>query len=140
MDLLNQSFQNFLEERQFRMKTTPSEAQIKYQGRLALRDNVVIDFAIQVPKSDGREVVQLVFDNILVCPDEERRSFCLDMLNHINLTSGVYFYFVLREDGTIFARYMLPVDPDRTEVLLDLIQMGSKLIQQARDLLVETIL
>lgn len=139
MDYLNQSFQTLLSERQFRMKTTETDHQFKYQGRVALKNDALVDFAILMPKSEEREVVQLVFDKVLRCPDEERRSLCLDMLNHINLTSGVYFYFVMREDGTVFARYMLPVDPDRTGVLLDLLQVGSKVLEQARDLLLEVL-
>lgn len=139
MDLLNKSFQEVLEDRAFRLKITEDDQQVNYQGRLAISDEVVIDFAIRLPRSDGREIAQIVFDHLLTCPDDEERGLCLDIINHINLTSGLCFYLVCREDGTIFARHMLPIDPDRTEVLLETIQLGSRLVKQARELLVATL-
>ncbi|MFA9492412.1 hypothetical protein [Streptococcus sp. E17BB] len=140
MDKLNQSFQEVLHQRGFQMKVTSAEQQLTYKSRLALDDGVLVDFAVQVPVSDTREVIQLVFDNLLTCPDQAQRSVFLDMLNHINVTFGIYFYFALREDGTVFARYMLPVDPDRTEVIIELAQTGSHLIKQVRELLIETLI
>lgn len=133
MDRLNQAFQEVLEERQFRMKVVESEQQFSYHGRLALSQDYTVHFALLVPKSDEREVVQIVFDKILTVNAEEFRDEVLDILNYLNLTIGLYYYFALRENGDVFARYMLPVDPSRTEYLLELIQIGGRLMHQARE-------
>lgn len=137
MDKLNQGFQAVLKERGFLLKIDEQEFKVKYQGRLSLTPERLVDFALLIPKSDGREVVQVVFDKLLVCPDESGRKLTLELLNQLNLTTGLYYYFSLREDGTVFARYMLPVDPDRTEILVEVLQVGSRLVRQALDILGE---
>lgn len=139
MDRLNQSFQDMLARHGFQMKVTPADTEVTYQSRLALAEDDLIDFAILVPRADSREVVQMVFDNIQVCQDHDQRQRCLAILNNINLTSGLYYYLSMREDGTVFARYMLPLDPDRPDVVMDLIQVGSHLMKQVRSVLLANI-
>lgn len=132
MDKLNASFQELIEERGFRLKVENQSKQICYKGCLALEESLLIDFAIRIPCSDGREVVQIVFDNIAQCPSQQVRSRWLEYLNTLNHDYGIHYYFSMKENGSIFARYLLPVDPDRTEVVLELIQIGGHLVRQLR--------
>lgn len=138
MDRLNDTFQEILEERGFSMKIVPSDKQVSYHGRLALTDEAIVNFALLVPRSDDKEIVQIVFDKLIACSDD-KRDLCLDTLNHLNVSTGLYYYFALRENGDVFARYMIPVEPDRTEVLLELIQTGGRLMRQAHAVLSEVL-
>lgn len=132
MDRLNDQFQSILRERQFELKCTNQEKGNYYQGRLALEDGVLVDFELLLPHSDYREVVQIVFNRLAVCRDDQDKSAWLQHLNELNTHNGLHYYFCLREDGVVFARYMLPVDPDRTDILLELLQIGSHLVRQVR--------
>lgn len=132
MDLLNERFKTVLETRGFELKRTEHASSFHYQGRLALDENMLVDFELLVPKSDQREVVQIVFNRLATCRDHKDKLLWLKHLNEINTHNGLHYYFCLGDDGRVFARYMLPVDPDRTDILLELLQIGSHLMHQVR--------
>lgn len=132
MDALNAHFQDLLAQRQFPLKTTVTPEGIQYQGRLGLDESKTVDFKIHIPRSETREVVQIVFEHLATCIDVSQRQNWLAYLNDVNTQHGVSYYFCLREDNEVFARYILPVDPDRTEVILELLQIGGHLVRTLR--------
>ncbi|HFI0563920.1 TPA: hypothetical protein ACGO35_001642 [Streptococcus suis] len=130
MERLNQRFQAFLKEEGFPLKTIEEETAFKYLGRLVLFEDQVTDFCILLPKSMGTEVVQIVFENIGEIDQRHSREEWLSFINRMNCELGIHYYFCLRGDGTIFARYVFPVHPSTVSIIHDLIRVGSGVIRQ----------
>lgn len=104
MDKLNAQFQNLLVSRSFILKTEKGSRWLFYKGRLTLDEELLVDFTIQVPCSDHREVVQIVFEDLAFCQAHSQKSAWLKHLNTLNREHGVYYYFCLRDNGSIFCQ------------------------------------
>ncbi|HEL1662461.1 TPA: hypothetical protein TXV04_001058 [Streptococcus suis] len=130
MERLNKRFQVFMKETGFPLKIIEEEVAFKYRGRLSLSPNEMTDFSILLPKSLGTEVVQIVFEKIGVIDQQHSREEWLCFINRMNCELGIHYYFCLREDGIIFARYVFPVQPSNVSIIYDLIRVGSGIIRQ----------
>ncbi|MGQ7550934.1 hypothetical protein ACTGU3_09540, partial [Streptococcus suis] len=106
MDRLNECFQTFMREDGFLMKIIEEEEAYKYLGRLSIAPDRLIDFSLLIPKSPDTEVVQIVFDKIGIQDQNHSREEWLEFINQMNLEHGIHYYFCLKEDGSIFARYV----------------------------------
>lgn len=128
MEWLNEAFQRLLSERGFCLQKKRRDKQISYHGRLELSRGKEVDFALLIPRSQERANVQIVFDGLARLSGDAERQSCLELINDLNVTEGVYYYFGLKTNGEVFARYILPISSNEVEILLDLIQVGSQLV------------
>ncbi|HEM5162048.1 hypothetical protein F9856_09700 [Streptococcus suis] len=133
MDRLNECFQTFMREDGFLMKIIEEEEAYKYLGRLSIAPDRLIDFSLLIPKSPDTEVVQIVFDKLGIQDQNHSREEWLEFINQMNLEYGIHYYFCLKEDGSIFARYVLPIRPSNVSLIYDLIRVGSGVIRRFID-------
>ena len=109
MDAMNRDFQRLLESKNFPMQIVEEEEQFIYKGRLSIKEDYIVDFAVSLLKADEHTPGQIIFNNVTYMAEGETREQWLEWINTLNLHHGLYYYFALEQDGRLFARYVTEV-------------------------------
>ena len=109
MDAMNRDFQRLLESKNFPMQIVEEEEQFIYKGRLSIKEDYIVDFAVAPLKADDHTTGQIIFNNVTYMAEGETREQWLEWINTFNLHHGLYYYFALEQDGRLFARYVTEV-------------------------------
>lgn len=135
MDQINQAWQELLIERGFAMTVAEESDHFLYQGKFALTDVHLIDFAVSLSKSDSKSLGQIVFHKVAYAKGKEERSSWLDYLNQVNQHQSIYYYFVLGDDDYVFMRYMTEVTLHNLQEFFNILLQGPTLIKNLMPLM-----
>lgn len=128
MDAINQSFQTITAAKKFPMKAIEEADKWVYKGKLALNDAHVVNFAVSITKGEKRAVAQIVYQDIAYSRSSDSRLEWLELINDLNREMGVYYYFCMDEEDTLFMRYISEVTTD-FEAFFNILIQGPSLIQ-----------
>ncbi|MFV8064806.1 hypothetical protein ACMZ5S_10235 [Streptococcus pluranimalium] len=133
MDKINQAFHDLMFLKNFQMKATEKEDHWLYEGKLSVKEEHTIDFAVSISKGVKTAIGQIVFRNIASFdPERGNRSSFLELINDLNVTNGAYYYYCLDRDNRVFIRYVSEVNSD-IEPFFDILVVGPSLIKTTID-------
>lgn len=130
MNQVNEQFQALLKEKNFPMKVSEGSDGMTYQGKLAVTEGHLVDFAVFLSKGEDETIGQIVFNNVAYMDKESDKSLWLEAINQLNLDQGLYYYFALDHDNRVFARYVTKITSD-VENLFQILIKGSRVVRQA---------
>lgn len=130
MSKVNENFLKRLNERGVQMKIEEGEGMAIYRGKLGVNEHHIVDFAVSITNDDENATCQIVFNNVAYCKSFEEKAIWFEILNELNLTQGVYYYFAMDRDGRIFARYITQITSD-IDQFIDVFLAGVSIVQQA---------
>ncbi|MDO4432260.1 MAG: hypothetical protein Q4B80_02960 [Aerococcaceae bacterium] len=129
MDRINEAFQEILSSRGFPMKTEAKERHYEYKSRFELEETHYISIHVMLTKGEESSVGQIVFEDIAYCRNNAERAAWLEVINELNNSDGVYYYFCLSEDNRVFMRYVTEVTQN-IESYFNILLQGPYLIQR----------
>lgn len=138
MDFINQRFQTLLEKRRFPLQIEETEECFIYKGGLEVSRGRVIEFAVSLEKKDTYAVGQIVFNHLIAVSDESDAVKAYQVVNTLNQSQGLYYYFVVDSDYQIFARYVAMVS--EVDTFFHILLKGVEIIPTAIFLLDEQLL
>ncbi|WP_170242497.1 hypothetical protein [Streptococcus suis] len=136
MNTVNAAFQSLLKEKKFAMKATEKEQEWIYQGRLALSDVHLARFSVSLSKDPHYAIGQITYQQIAYMKSSDDPAQWYELVNQLNREFGVFYYFCLDEDGSLFARYVSEVSQDLAYFYHILVQ-GPALIKEVMPLIEE---
>lgn len=135
MDAMNRDFQRLLESKNFPMQIVEEEEQFIYKGRLSIKEDYIVDFAVSLLKADEHTPGQIIFNNVTYMAEGETREQWLEWINTFNLHHGLYYYFALERDGRLFARYVTEVF--HVEDFFNVLSKGARVMRHVLSILSE---
>lgn len=129
MGRINEAFQRFLEQKNFRLKAIEQETEWVYRGRLQLTEYHIVDFSVTMQKEEESAIYQIVYNNVAFCKRREELAKWLQVINEINQYSAGIYYFCIDENGQVFARHIGRVSQDFDDLYL-MIASGGMIISQ----------
>lgn len=130
MDLMNQQFQQLLQDTQFYLKQSEEAQGWLYFGKIAMTPTHIVDFAVKIHTSDDRTDGQIVFQNIGQCIDSTQKTEWAEWIQQWNLAHSVYYYMCMEDDGSIFLRHITALT-DSVTAFYNVLLAGGAVANQA---------